>query len=324
LILESETVSFPLKDALKKELPHPGSVLTGTSFDMFSIARMEGDLTPGQVEEHDHLIEKDEKRYQEWIGWQQMRLPIEHVAFTGKEKLKRGRKRFNLVIWAGTISAAAAMALILTLLRTGPGTADPDQLEKSSSGQVAAEASRAAREVEADQGYSPSGNEKPGPADEPVIHSVRRDQPPPVLTGEVNIRDAVQIADNSINQEVMDRKVQPAPIRQAVWERSCLRSPESVACDRILPLDLPAYTTLYPGRNPARYADMELSQAAREFAREKDLSLLTMASAGINGINRLTGSDLTLNVSRDGKGNATGFRFQSGWLSFAAPINNPE
>jgi hypothetical protein len=324
MVLESEMIPCPLKAVFKKEFPLPGSALAGHNFDMFSIARMEGDLTPGQIEEYDHLIGKDKERNQEWIAWQQMRLTPEHFAFRGKEKLKRSRWRKNIVIWEGAFSAAAAIAILLTLLRFGPGTDSPDQLELTSSKQEAAEVSQAIKKAEGDHDHSPSGNEKPVPAEEPVIRTNGKHHNPREIASKDTNRATTLVAGNSISPEVIDRKLQPAPIKLAVRERSCLRVPESVACDRIQPLEVLHSTTRSQGQTRPRYTEMELSQATREFAREKNLSLLTMASAGISGINRLTGSDLALDVSRDVEGHATGFRFKSNWLSFSAPIENPE
>jgi hypothetical protein len=67
-----------------------------------------------------------------------------------------------------------------------------------------------------------------------------------------------------------------------------------------------------------------LRQVYREFVKEKDISLLSIASAGVEGINRITGSELSLNLSRDDDGEVSGFRFRGNRMSVDAPLEKSE
>ncbi|MCK4746581.1 MAG: hypothetical protein KAT15_06090, partial [Bacteroidales bacterium] len=72
--LEPETVSYLGKEQLRKELPDPASVLNDSNFDLFSIARLEGDLTREQEANHAHMVEEDGEKLQEWLAWEQTKL----------------------------------------------------------------------------------------------------------------------------------------------------------------------------------------------------------------------------------------------------------
>ena len=51
---------------------------------------------------------------------------------------------------------------------------------------------------------------------------------------------------------------------------------------------------------------------------------LRLAQAGINGINRMTGSEMELEVSADASGNSTKFRFRSRYMNVDAPLGNSD
>ena len=119
-VLEEKKVSFQNRQLLKKEFPNHASVLSDLNFDLFSIARMEGDLSEKQEEDHQSTVAIDEKRSTLWSQWQQTRLVPETVKFKGKGQLLRKNGTRNRVIWISLISAAASLALLFALFRTEP------------------------------------------------------------------------------------------------------------------------------------------------------------------------------------------------------------
>jgi hypothetical protein len=60
------------------------------------------------------------------------------------------------------------------------------------------------------------------------------------------------------------------------------------------------------------------------YAEEKNLSLFSIASAGIRGINRITGSDIELYAAKDDEGEISGFQFKSKRLNISTPLQKPE
>ena len=123
LSLEKEHLSFPDRDQLKKQLPSIETPLSTHNFDLFSIARLEGDLSQQQVDAHRSAIHSDDGLLQEWTRWQMTRLVPERIQFPGKKSLKR-RKTFRArMVIMGVFSAAAALTLLLLLFKMNP--ADP-------------------------------------------------------------------------------------------------------------------------------------------------------------------------------------------------------
>ncbi|MCK4881373.1 MAG: hypothetical protein KAS82_11950, partial [Bacteroidales bacterium] len=119
-VLEGEKICFHNSNLLKKEIPNHTTELSDHNFDLFSIARMEGDLDDKQEAAHQSMVAEDEGRSTQWLEWQQTRLVAEPLLFKGKEKLKQKKGEKNRVIWISVISTAAAIALLIVLFRMGP------------------------------------------------------------------------------------------------------------------------------------------------------------------------------------------------------------
>ena len=110
-VLENESLTFSAKEDLKKELPQSETLLSDANFDLFSIARLEGDLTPEQVKSHEAAVENNQQKRNEWQEWQQTKLQATHLEYEGKAKLKKRTGLKGRIIWISVVSAAAAVAL---------------------------------------------------------------------------------------------------------------------------------------------------------------------------------------------------------------------
>ncbi len=115
--LEPEQLSFGDRRVLKKKLPEAGEKPDWTNFDMFSIARIEGDLDHWQEAAHEHLQSGNPRLAREWAQWQQTKLPVEAVICPDKQGLKRKQRMPGRMLWIGISSTAALVALVLGLLR---------------------------------------------------------------------------------------------------------------------------------------------------------------------------------------------------------------
>jgi hypothetical protein len=318
--LEPENIPFPGKEKLLKVFPDRETRLTPGNFDLFSIARMEGDLTRGQVDEHEKFISGDQRIRKDWEAWQRTRLVAGSVLFSGKEALKKKNKPAR-VLWISVLSGAAAVILAVVIFKNLQG---PDPV-------IRGETNRVTEALQPENGDQEEGlheqateplprSDKPVPgsdefaaiSDKPVTLSIKKHQDPPELTGEKD-RD----------KEILER-VQAGPLKRSMLGPSPLRISENYCYDRIVPLDLPPVSSNSASLTWAKFSEQGLKQTYRDFIREKDLSLLTIASAGIEGINRLTGSELNLNLTRDREGQVSGFRFRSPRMSVDAPVNKPE
>ncbi len=302
-VLEKETISFAGKSGLRRVLPDQDSMLSESGFDLFSIARMEGDLSDRQVEDHQRLLESDDEKLKEWQAWKRTRLVGEAVPFKGKRDLKRRSAPRSRVIWISVASVAAAITLFFAIFTADQGLTGPEEALP-----VEAEV-----ELPESNGVVPVTTEESvteqSPAimaSEPAILIIRKHHDPPELTGEK--KDTVPVG-------IQEEKLRPGPLKVAMLETVFMNQTEEGIYDRIEPLDLPPLPV---------YTEKGIRPFYREFLDERDISLLTIANAGIEGINFLAGSDFSLDLSRDGKGDVSGFRFRSERLSVDTPVKKQE
>ena len=94
--------------------------------------------------------------------------------------------------------------------------------------------------------------------------------------------------------------------------------------DQIKPLQQTPVPPYSSSLTLAQLSDVGLQEMVEEYAEEKDLSLWKIASAGIKGINKLAGSDISLMASRDEEGEISGFRLKSKRFSLTRPIAREE
>ncbi|MEN8157681.1 MAG: hypothetical protein ABFS10_12085, partial [Bacteroidota bacterium] len=125
-------------------------------------------------------------------------------------------------------------------------------------------------------------------------------------------------------KQLPEPDVTSRPLRLAAADRRPVGVADRGAYDRIVPLDLPVGSGATFAFSETRVEDRSLRETVRAYSRERDISLLSIASSGVEGINRITGSEMALNVAKDDQGDVSGFRFRSGWLSVTAPVDKAE
>ena len=80
--------------------------------------------------------------------------------------------------------------------------------------------------------------------------------------------------------------------------------------DRIEPLNISPVPIHISSLSLAQISDLGLQEMMEGYVEEKDLSLWKIANAGIKGINKITGSNISLMASRDEDGEVSGFRLR--------------
>jgi hypothetical protein len=301
LILEVEKITYSGKNSLRRELPGQNSTVSDTGFDLFSIAMLEGDLTHQQEIDYLSMIEDDDEKMKEWLLWKRIRLTGETISFDRKATLKRRSVPRFRGFWISGAAAAAVIILFFSLFRIDQGF-NPHAV-------IPPEARHSPEVV-------PVPVEEPSVepallANKPAILSIKKHQDPPELTGQK--MDTIPIAVKKTDQQVR-------PLRVALLKNDLMKQPRQASYDRIEPLDLPPQPLYSERLEPDQLEEEGLMRAYRDFMEEKNLSLLTLASAGVEGINRIAGSDLSLNVSHDQKGEVSGFSFRSAIISVDSPI----
>lgn len=302
-ILEGSKVSYPGREQLKREFPAPSTILTDHNFDLFSIARMEGDLTGEQEEAHRSMVAGDEQRSSQWLEWQQTRLVSEPLLFKGKDRLKHKNGQRNRVIWMSVISAAAAVALLIVLLRTEPVLPQQELTLQTSPDAKAQQAVDVPDPITPDLPVQKSKN--------PVMFSVKKDHERPV---ELEAKKAVVPQDD----------LQPRPVRISENRLNGLSLVGEPVPDRIEPLHVLQVSIHLGSLSVAQISGMDLQEIFEEYTEEKDFSLWTIANAGINGINKIAGSDISLLASRDEEGEVSGFQLKSKRFSLTRPLGQEE
>lgn len=325
-LLEKDTVPYPDRDSLKKEWPDASTELTEHNFDLFSIARMEGDLAPEQVQAHKTVVEENREKRKEWDIWQRTILPAQPVVFAEKEQLKRKRPVNTRIIWISVISAAAAVALIVTLLRINPGITEPSLSYET---EIAA---AVPDESPADENADRIPNrEKPSevipeispvPEEEPVspVESAPSEQP-----GESPVMETIEETERVKDAVVVPETwILPNPIQITRYVSGYTTEMYRGTYDVIQPLEIPPSSIHLRSLSLSQLAELDLQELFDEYTSEKNISLWSIANAGIQGINRLAGTDASLLASRDDEGDVSGFRFSSKRFTFARPFDRTE
>jgi len=335
--LEAPELTFGAKEHLKKSFPAAKDIPTRENFDMFSIARMEGDLTEGQEQAHEDLVAGDHRMKSEWENWQKARLQAVAIRFPGKAGLlkkdpavQHGRQR-TMVAWIGLVSAAAAAVAVLLVLRTGtpqlPDSLTGTRISQAESPETATE-ERSGAGIEAPSAeaappdISHPGSDDPTRTSKPASLSIRKHQDPPELTGKE--RNAVKaVPPDSVNQARTGRTgYRPVDFTMASLRMEDMA--EAGAYDKISTLELPPMEARHDNLTLASLSQKGIRRASMDYLRDNEITLLDIASAGVNGFSRLTGAEVTFGIARDENGKLTVVRFRSDLLSVDAPIRQPE
>ena len=304
-ILESEEISFQNSQLLKKELPTPATILTDHNFDLFSIARMEGDLSVEQKAAHQAVVEADDQNAQLWDVWQRTRMVPEPIQFQGKDRLLRKKSFKNRVVWISVISTAAAVALLLFLFRTGTDlpelelyTQNPQEIVPELAIDVPVQ-----EEIQADPPVQKSKD--------PVLFSVRKVNDRPL---ELDSKEEVVPHDD----------LKPRQIIFATNQFNSVSVAGQAVPDQIEPLIVPPVPVHLSSLTVAQISELDLQAILEDYTEEKDISLWKIANAGIKGINKVAGSDISLLAARDEEGEVSGFRLKSKRFSLTRPLGREE
>ncbi len=328
-VLEKEEISFHHSQFLKKEFPGPSSQLSEFNFDLFSIARMEGDLSEKQLAEHRSMVASDDSKAQQWREWQRTRLERAEVIFHGKDQLKRKNGPRNQVLWISMLSAAAAIALVIVLLVSGPDVSRQELSVETSRETIPAqnlevtdqpEVQVIKEETEKEPAMQlpavlpiqkPTQEVKEVKASHNAMFSINRDpRRPPELSSnsaEISREDLLPRASNISAQHMKHSYLPGEPVP-----------------DQIIALDIPPVSIHMGSLSLAQIYEMDLQDVLEDYTQERDVSLWTIANAGLKGINKLAGSDISLLASRDEEGEVTGFQLKSKRFSVTRPLGQAE
>jgi len=355
--LKKDRVSFPSREQLKKNFPTPETCLSDANFDLFSIARMEGDLSSSQVEEHRSMVDQDRTWQEEWHAWQKTRLVPEQMRFPGKKAMKHRTAVSGRNILFVVLSAAATLTLLFLVLRMNPQLIGPGLSEIIE------------EEIPSNQELSVQEPSVQEPSvQEPSVQDLRQGEPSIVTEGASKVRkDDLSLANIEKAPGEMTQETPGASLEESSRERieetasevhegsqveSYLRESNAISgnpellkprpvrmadqqiiktgqlnltrTDQIERLPVSPVSPKLASLSVKQLAEMDRKDLVGEITEEYNISLMSVANAGIKGINKMTGSDISLLASRDDEGDVSGFRLKSKRFSVTRPLGNGE
>lgn len=315
-ILEPEKVHFQNSKLLRKEIPSHSTILENHNFDLFSIARMEGDLNSDQIMAHQTLVEADDHIAQEWMEWQRAILVPEPLVFEGKDQLRRRNGSGPRVIILSVISAAAAVAMLFVLFRTGPDLPLQEIVLQAPQEEVPQQALDVPAQSEAQIALvEPVENQMDQTTADPPAQKLKD----PVLFSIKKDHDRSLELESEINVVPQD-DLQPRVLASAANQLSRSSRAAEAVPDQIEPLIVPPVPIHLSSLSIAQISEMDLQEMIEDYTEEKDFSLLKVANAGIKGINKLAGSDISLLASRDDEGDVSGYQLKGKRFSLTRPL----
>lgn len=313
--LNAENLSFSGKAALRKEIPDHQSAVTEKDFDLFSIARLEGDLNESQQKEFQKILEGDEQKIKEWLLWEQMKLTAKPIIYHGKDSLKKRVLPISRLIWISVAAAAAAVVLFFTIFSSDPGVNTVPPLAVETENIIETPAGREALQSTEIREMEEASLKAEEAAPKPVEYQIASESR---IASESNT--SIPEQQDTREAEPKEAELEERPIRMAELEASLFRPSQGVSYDKIEGVDLPSQPVYTDQAGKYAYSEDGLKESYQAFLEEKNISLLSIASASVEGINRLSGSDLKLNVARDEEGEVRGFRFRSALISVDSPL----
>ena len=332
-VLEKSAIQLPGKEQLKKEFPDESIILAETNFDMFSIARLEGDLTEKQESDHARMVEENEEKNREWDEWKKTKLLGETVIYANKDQLKHSKGISRRVIWMSVISSAAVIALLITLLRIDSGSPEIKLAGEENTSKPSFEEASVLPETDpmAYQEETPVltrdesevlAEEPVLLANEPVLFSIKKQPDRPIESPDKGQKETGTNADTT--KQVRKEQIQPKSMRIASYVSSYSEQVDKGTYDPIQPLEIPTTSIHLSSLSLSQLAEVDIQEYFKGYTKEKNISLWTLANVGIKGINRITGTEMSLMAARDDEGDVSGFRLKSRRFSFATPIEQSE
>jgi hypothetical protein len=319
-VLEGEEVCFQNSKLLKKEFPNSSTIMTDHNFDLFSIARLEGDLTIEQEADYQSMLELDDLNAQQWDEWQRTRLVPEPLLFQGKDRLLHKRESKSRVIWISVISAAAAVALLVILFGTGTELPQQDSYVQTPQELIPEQTIEVPVQAETQTALvEPEENLKVQATADPPVQKLKE----PVHSSIGKVLDR-PLLDDSKGDVVPPDDLQPRQIAFSAKKLNATSLASTAVPDQIEPLLVPPVPIHLRSLSVAQISALDLQEMVEDYAEEKDFSLWKIADAGIKGINKLAGSDISLLASRDEDGEVSGFKLKSKRFSLSRPIGQEE
>lgn len=305
-----EKVIFPDSELLKKPVLGRFDEVNSKNFDFFCIAFIEGDLTVAQEKLFEKYLMDNPEFKSSFEIYRKTVLPVEVFSMPDRDKLKR--RKTVVVSWKMLLPLAAAAAVTLMIL-LGPSD-EIDPLE------IAAIADPKMEEATVKESVV---EEKVKEVEVPASLKVIRGSKAPVPVSdykEKSDRVKAELEREAVMNAATNEKRMAVSGLSLQQDKSAI---DDFGYDRLNPVaiqPLPVNPGSLSLPDLARY---QFQKAARVM-EEEDVLIYSIASSGLRGLNKITGSNVQLMASKDEEGAVSGIAFRSKYLNFTAPIAREE
>jgi hypothetical protein len=307
--------SFLNKNSLKRS----ADSMSDSQFDLLCAASIEDDLTPEQKEELDEIISVNNKRRETLVVFARTKLTPPNLTYPYKNRLKKltlTQKIFRISVTA--VSAAATVLIMFTLLHNQEvdyKTAENIKMNQASSNPVKLN-------EEAKGQTTTIVPDKKANIKVPVVSN---------LIAKINETVSAEMMLLSENNPQSDSSLSE--------NRSTNSKMDKIGGLTEIPQDNPGNLSLVSmNLTPVETIDEEpVNAVGRLFTRiirdkilksempEKgSLKAYEVADAGITGLNKLFGSNMTLKKTTDENGDVKSVYFNSKLIKFNAPVKKAE
>lgn len=308
--VNAEIFLFENKRGLKKTGILSG--LTIDNFDELCIARLEGDLNDKEIAEFNKLIKENTKKQREYRIYELSKTQGDYaVIYKDKAGLKKQGRDLFLKRNYTIISVAASVVILIALYLLLPG-----ETEKVKTNELFVEKienSEKAKNITVLNDNSKSEN----------------------LQNKNNIKHSkIESSDNTTKQEVEDNILEEAKEEFVIKENNHLaniltidimiNSDSRFKIEDLKPVSIEEIVA--SDNNKEKYISVKTFLAAsfnkRVLKKENKntIEFFDLAQAGIEGINRLTGSKMSLKRKYDKNGIPDKTEFNSRLIAFSTPI----
>jgi len=322
--LYAEPISFTEKEQLKKS-PSSTVIFKDQKFDQLCVARIEGDLDPGQERALDDYLKDNPRRRRELDLFYKTRLQPSLILYPDKHLLKQKTTVFWRKYALYSISAAASIILIvvfsLTLKTIGipeteqivviPGkiedieVSNPDEVLIDENVVASTPSEISEKSNPPDQNKNPAESTTGYIAEINLVSNTQKENPVAVIqagTPDDRMSNMKPLARREVEQISFTPYETLTALKTASQETEVTK----------------AYLTLRElMAQRLRSTDLPDEQAKPENTK---LTFLDVADAGIRGISRLPGVDMQLNRNYDKEGELTSYAFTSRNLSFSHEV----
>ncbi len=327
-IVSPKESAFSVKENLKQiDLDLP---VTDSNFEFFCIAEAEGDLDKEKQEAFEFFLQENPEKYSERALYKKLKLlKNDIVIFQNKSLLKRSPFRiYRREIMTG-LSVAAGIAILLGLffIFLESEMQSPINLAESEE-KIAVDSTASKKDLKEIQNNTENENIKQKLLKKPVIQSAK---------SKISFKVSIPVASNQIEheQDITDNETATDTINYKEKLQNISINPSEMSSllafsseineDEI---EIRSFTSGYQGLNftePQQFLTLE-QYAKKKFSgfifgdEEVEINAVNLASAGINRINQLTGSDMKLEAEEAEEGSGKKLAFNSRLISFSTVI----